>query len=200
METNDFKEDEVNWLSCAGKLENIVADLSECGIILSKLKSESIPNPIIFLMESIQIISRIKSNSKEFLKNANILSEQFSKASESSKPVINIIDNIINHDLGSRGSVASTSLRQYLIALGPHQPKLTKYPIKTAINNIKQHSFNPKWYNEYLLLEYSIVTDSVYCFVCSLFSNGPGRTNELLEMEKGTDKTGLGTASQIINI
>lgn len=178
METDDFKEDEVNWLSCAGKLENIVADLSECAIILSKLKSESIPNPIIFLLESIQIISRIKSNSKEFLKNANILSEQFSKASESSKPVNNIIDNIINHDPGSRGSVASTSQRQYLIALGPHQPKLTKYPINTAINNIKQHSFNPKWYNKYPLLEYSIVTDSVYCFVCSLFPNGPGRTNE----------------------
>ncbi|KAL4118970.1 hypothetical protein QTP88_011848 [Uroleucon formosanum] len=178
VETDDFKEDEVNWLSCAGKLENIVADLSECGIILSKLKSESIPNPIIFLLESIQIISRIKSNSKEFLKNANILSEQFSKASETSKPVNNIFDNIINHDPGSRGSVSSTSLREYLIALGPHQPKLTKYPINTAINNIKQHSFNPKWYNEYPLLEYSIVTDSVYCFVCSLFSNGPGRTNE----------------------
>lgn len=130
-------------------------------------------------MESIQIIRRIKSNSKEFLRNANILSEQFSKASETeSSKQVNVIDNIISHDSGSRGSVASTSQRQYLIALGPHQPKLTKYPINTEINNIKQHSFNPKWYNEYPLLEYSIVTDSVYCFVCSLFSNGPGRTYE----------------------
>jgi hypothetical protein len=88
-------------------------------------------------LESIQIISRIKSNSKEFLKNANILSEQFSKASESSNQVNNIFDNIINYDPGSRGSVASKSQRQYLIALGSHQPKLTKYPINTAINNIK---------------------------------------------------------------
>ncbi|XP_065673449.1 uncharacterized protein LOC136090585 [Hydra vulgaris] len=119
----DIQNDEVNWLSCAGQLENIVTDLSECGTILSKLKSERVPNPVIFLLESIQVISRIKSSSKEFLKNANILSEQISKSPESSKPINNIIDNIINHDPGSRDSVASASQRQYLIALGPHQPK-----------------------------------------------------------------------------
>ena len=122
-------------------------------------------------MESIQIISQIKSNSKEFLKNTNILSEQFSKASENLKLVNNIIDNIVNHNPSSRGSVASTSQCQYVIALGSHQPKLTKYLINTAINNIKQHNFNPMWYNEYSLLKYSIVTDSVYYYICSLFSN-----------------------------
>lgn len=109
MEVVEFTKDEVNWLSCAGQLENIVADLSECVTILSKLKSEVLPNPVIFLLKSIQVISQIKSSSKEFLKNAKILSEQFSKSSESSKPINNIIDNIINHDPGGRGSVVSTS-------------------------------------------------------------------------------------------
>ncbi|XP_065663260.1 uncharacterized protein LOC136085767 [Hydra vulgaris] len=172
----EIQSDEVNRLSCAGQLENIVTDLSECGTILSKLKSETFPNPVIILLESIQVISRIKSSSKEFLKNANFLSEQISKSPESSKPINNIIDNIINHDPGSRDLVASASQHQYLIALGPHQPKLTKYPVNTTVNNIKQHSFNSKWYNEYPFLEYSIVTDSAYCFVCTLFSNGPGRS------------------------
>lgn len=95
-----------------------------------------------------------------------------SKTSENSK----LDNNIINHDPGNHYTVASTSQRQYLIALEPHQPKLTKYPINTAINNVKQHSFNAKWYTEYPLLEYSIVTDSVYYFVCSLFHNGLGRS------------------------
>ncbi|XP_065654947.1 uncharacterized protein LOC136081550 [Hydra vulgaris] len=81
-----------------------------------------------------------------------------------------------NYETCSLDSVATASQCQYLIALGPHQPKLTKYPVNTTVINIKQHSFNPKWYNEYPLLEYSIVTDSAYCFVCTLFSNGPGRS------------------------
>jgi len=59
-------------------LENIFADLNECGVVLAKLKIEALPNPIIFIPERVQIISRIKSKSKEFLKNANIVLEQLS--------------------------------------------------------------------------------------------------------------------------
>ncbi|KAF0712179.1 Uncharacterized protein FWK35_00029971 [Aphis craccivora] len=79
----DHNKMDVNWLLCAGQLENIFADLTECGIVLSKLKTEVLPNPIKFILESVQIISRIKSKSKDFLKNANIVLEQFSEGTDS---------------------------------------------------------------------------------------------------------------------
>ncbi|KAL4083444.1 hypothetical protein QTP88_028760 [Uroleucon formosanum] len=165
---------DVNWLLCAGQLENIFADLTECGIVLSKLKTEVLPNPIKFILDSVQIISRIESMTKVFLKNANIVLEKFSEGTVTSLSN-NIIDESINHDPGGRGPIISTSQRQYLIALGPHQPKLTRYPINLNIYKCKQHSFSSKWYNEYPSIEYSILKDSVYCFVCSLFPHGPDK-------------------------
>ncbi|KAL4120005.1 hypothetical protein QTP88_012753 [Uroleucon formosanum] len=170
----DYDKMDVNWLLCAGQLENIFAELTECSIVLSKLKTEVLPNPIKFILDSVQIISRIKSKSKVFLKNANIVLEKFSESTVTSLSN-NIIDEFINHDPGGRGPIISTSQRQYLIALGPHQPKLTRYPINLNINKCKQHSFSSKWYNEYPLIEYSILKDSVYCFVCSLFPHGPDK-------------------------
>ncbi|KAL4112340.1 hypothetical protein QTP88_016149 [Uroleucon formosanum] len=170
----DYDKMDINWLLCAGQLENIFADLTECGIVLSKLKTEVLPNPIKFILDSVQIISRIKSKSKVFFKNANIVLEKFSGGTVTSLSN-NIIDEFINHDPGGRGPSISTSQCQYLIALGPHQPKLTRYPINLNINKCKQHSFSSKWYNEYPLIEYSILKDSVYCFVCSLFPHGPDK-------------------------
>jgi hypothetical protein len=75
---------------------------TECGTILSKLKIEALPNPIIFILESVQIISRIKSKSEEFLKNAYIVLQQFSEGTVTSL-LNNIIDKFINHDPGDRG-------------------------------------------------------------------------------------------------
>lgn len=113
------KMDDIDWLSCAGQLENILADLTECSTIFCKLKTEALPNPIIFILESVQIISKIlNSKSKEFLKNSNIVLEQFSESTATSSSN-NIIDEFINHDPGCRGPIISTSQRQYLIALGP---------------------------------------------------------------------------------
>lgn len=62
--------DETSWISCAGQLENLINDFNLCGVILTKLKNDTLPNPIIFLLESIQIISIIKSKAKQCLINA----------------------------------------------------------------------------------------------------------------------------------
>lgn len=86
-----------------------------------------------------------------------------------------MFDEVVNHDPGGCGPIISTSQRQYLIALGPHQPKLTKYPINPNINKCKQRSFSYKWYNEYPLIENSILKYSAYCFVCLLFPRGPDK-------------------------
>ena len=38
----------------------------------------------------------------------------------------------------------------------------------------KTTSFQAKWYDDYPLIEYSVLKDRVYCFVCRLFGDGPG--------------------------
>lgn len=49
------------------------------------------------------------------------------------------------------------------IGLGPYQPNLKEYPIK------KGRKFRPEWYKEYNWLEYSVVSDSAYCYYCRAF-------------------------------
>jgi len=53
-------DDELSWISCAGQLENLINDFNLCRTLLSKVKSDPYQNPIIFILESIQIISSVK--------------------------------------------------------------------------------------------------------------------------------------------
>jgi len=48
------------------------------------------------------------------------------------------------------------------------------------INESKQNRFNSKWYCEYPLLEYSVITNAAYCFACTLFPKGNGRQSSYL--------------------
>ncbi|KAF0739481.1 zinc finger MYM-type protein 1-like [Aphis craccivora] len=60
---NDSKKEEtrkswvnLHWISCAGQLENLIIDFNLCNTLLSKVKSDPYPNPIIFILESIQTL------------------------------------------------------------------------------------------------------------------------------------------------
>jgi len=73
-ENVDVDPDETSLISCAGQLENLINDFNLCSVILIKLKNKTFPNPLIFLLESIQVISMIKSKAKQYLINAkNVL-------------------------------------------------------------------------------------------------------------------------------
>lgn len=101
---------------CAGHIENIVSGLVECRELLTKLKSDSTPNPIVFLLESQNIISSINSKCELLLKTSKIISEHISKPFEDQ---FNQNSNqLIEHDPGKRGPVISSSQKQYLIAIG----------------------------------------------------------------------------------
>ncbi|XP_050516542.1 uncharacterized protein LOC126891410 [Diabrotica virgifera virgifera] len=78
-------------------------------------------------------------------------------------------DNIVNHDPAMRPSKLSTNQKNYLIRLGPHQPRLAAFPSDA------KNRFNAQWYNEFEFLEYSTINDSAFCFVCCLFPKGIGR-------------------------
>lgn len=145
---------------------------------MTKIKSDPTPNPIIFFLESQGIINIIKSKCELFLKTSNIVSQNIPKQFEEQSN--HQSNHLIEHDPSKRGPVITLSQKQYLIAIGPHQPKLIKYPINNNINKIKQQCFNPSWYNEYPKLEYSLATDAVYCFVCSLFPKGTGKAFQVL--------------------
>ena len=79
-------------------------------------------------------------------------------------------------DPGMRSKHLTDSQKIYLIQIGPYQPILQIYPsnLNIAKEGHKQSRFNPSWFKEYPHLEYSLSKDAAFCFVCSLFGNGPG--------------------------
>lgn len=193
-------------------MEDIVSNLTHCNTLISKLKAEVLPNPIIFLLESQQIIENIKTKSEIFLKNVELVSHNISQ-SESLYKHPNSRDSeskyLVAHDPGNRISITTSAQRQYLISLGPHQPKLIRYAANNSIEKSKQRSFNPSWHKEYPMLEYSLSKDTVHCFVCSLFPMGLGRShansswttsgvNSWNQMKsRGIKKPGIGATFQL---
>lgn len=172
--------EEISWLLCVGQLEDIVSNLTHCNTLILKLKAEVLPNQIIFLLESQLIIENIKTKSEIFLKNVKLVSHNISQSELLDKHT-NSRDSESNycvaHDPGNRISITTASQKQFLINLGPHQPKLIRYTVNNSIEKSKQRSFNPSWYKEYPMLEYSLSKDTVHCFVCSLFPIGLGRSH-----------------------
>lgn len=55
-----------------------MSNLTHCNNLITKLKAEVLPNPILFFLESQQIIENIKIKSEIFLKNVNIVSHNIS--------------------------------------------------------------------------------------------------------------------------
>ena len=78
----------------------------------------------------------------------------------------------INKDLGSRRKILTDDNREFLINLGPFQPKLGLYPRNNDIPHSKQCRFSLEWFLEFPHLEYSIVKDAAFCFVCQLLPTG----------------------------
>ena len=85
-------------------------------------------------------------------------------------------DISVEHDPGRRPENLTDDQVNYLTPIGPCQPKLSAYPKNVDLaKKGKQCSFSPVWYKDYPYLEYSILKDKVYCYVCSLFRQGLGR-------------------------
>lgn len=160
---------ENTWISCAGHLESICNEFKICTEILNDIKNSKFPNPVIFLINSIKYISNINNEIYNYISNATTILDKLTASNESDNTDISTTDGFVEHDPGNRIPIKTTLQRQFLISLGPHQPKLAKYPRDINISINKQHHFTSKWFNEFPMLEYSIATDSVFCFVCSLF-------------------------------
>jgi hypothetical protein len=83
---------------------------------------------------------------------------------------------------------------RYLVDHGPYQPILKHYPIDEKLKENKDTCrFVPQWYKEFPLIEYSPITDSIYCFCCRLFAHGPGTA----QSEKAWISSGMRTWNKI---
>ncbi|KAL4096896.1 hypothetical protein QTP88_021771 [Uroleucon formosanum] len=61
------KEDNYDWIACAGMLETIINSFQECNALLTKLKTEISPNPISFLVNTSEIVSSLRIKSEKYI-------------------------------------------------------------------------------------------------------------------------------------
>lgn len=154
-------------LSVAGNLEFVVGKVTA---LSSRLRDatfidiDAMLNEIIFSCECISAaVEKVEETAQEYLK------ERCSKSDYTEDYLGNRIYRNIEHDPGKRPATLSDADRNYLIHLGPCQPKLNIFPKNAEVKKSSQCRFSASWYNEYPYLEYSISKDSAHCFVCSLF-------------------------------
>ena len=82
-------------------------------------------------------------------------------------------NTLIQHDPARRPSTLTRGQIKYLIHLGPCQPKLSIYPRNpNLIKKGKQSSFSQAWFNDYPYLEYSVLENKAYCYVCTIIGQG----------------------------
>ena len=98
--------------------------------------------------------------------------------------------NLIEHDPARRPAMLTRNQTKYLIHLGPYQPKLSMYPHNLElIKKGKQSSFSQTWFDDYPYLEYSILTNKAYCFVCSIFGKeGDQRERSERKIRESVDR------------
>lgn len=142
---------------------------------MTSIKNTEFPNPIHFLIKSSHSVTSIRNKLDDYVTLAKIVLDDMTNSFNDSEPTIasnNSNDAFVDHDPGKRVAIQTSCQRQFLISLGPYQPKLSSYP-KDAY---KQQQFTSKWFIEYPMLEYSIFNDSVYCFICTLFPHRCGHS------------------------
>ena len=63
--------------------------------------------------------------------------------------------------------------RRFFVSAGPFQPLLSSFPRNDVLAAAKDTcKFVGNWYKEYPMIEYSIIKDAAFCFVCRLFHQG----------------------------
>ncbi|KAL4120565.1 hypothetical protein QTP88_013235 [Uroleucon formosanum] len=188
----DENSEEISWLLCAGQIEDLVSNLNECNTLLSKLKEDTLPNPIMFMLESQQVINKIKLKSECSLKNAKVVLDSLSDPSVHIQSVFNqiILLNMI------QGGEIAMEIRKLWGLMCEELKREDNEVRRIIVKEVQEASL------------FSVMTDTTpdnshkdRLAVCLRYVNNNGKAIErLLEIAEGVDKTGLGTAKQIIEI
>ncbi len=176
-----MENERCDWVQCAGIFSNFVENVQQEGaMILSKIKEMDTVNPPTFLLDMVNFLSDVAEKTEKLQKLAQIEVDNFFSEREPlmHQPEERNFDLMVEHDPGKR-KICSLKEREFIVKLGPHQPILRPFPCEkehASAHTHKQKRFNPKWYEEYNFLEYSICKDAAFCFVCSLFPTGVDRS------------------------
>lgn len=182
----EFSNEEVNadmqltndsCMNIFGRVTEFTIHYEDMMNILKNFKNVEIPNPKIFLAEISEVMTKIHEESGILLDSLKKEQIKFFKSETLTLGINNV--KLVEHDPGKRNKITNSNERNYLISLGPFRPKLNFYPINEEIPKDKQCRFTPLWYELYPMLEYSIEKDAAFCYVCSLFPEGPGRSNSI---------------------
>jgi len=155
-------------LNCAGQFRYLFDYIKLCKPIIHNFQEAEVLNAYKIVVEIKEAIDNIIKISNSVLEKCNDVTAQLESQSGNVSEV-EVIDSVVEHDPGKRTKIISDNQRQYLIMLGPHQPMLNVYP------RTEKYSFKYSWFEEFPHLEYSIIKDAAFCYVCSLFPCGAGR-------------------------
>ena len=172
---DDDGGDDEDWFTCVGQFQYMLKHLSQSNAILQEIEMAACPDQDESLWKIVSATSKVKEAAKKVLKTtSNVLRKIESAKAEI---VMDEVDMILpSRDPGERPPKLSENQKKYLILVGLDQPLLNRYPTNEAIleSVYRQYRFNPEWFKQYPHLEYSKTKDAAFCFVCSLFSDGPG--------------------------
>ena len=164
------------WLKSVGQFSHMCSLLEDCRKLLNNVKNADIVMVEQIVVEINEMSSQIKSAADVIIETSNEALVEL-RAKKTSVEAKDVRATLLPHDPGQRPKTKTDKDRRYLIQIGPHQPKLNRFPTNIDIQQGKQRTFSSRWYAEYPHLEYSITEDAAFCHVCSLFPYGPGREN-----------------------
>ena len=145
-----------------------------CERIVQKASLTEAPQPNVLLEELISATEKVKATSSALLIDAKKSLNQLQEMNPT--PGVSKVNDFvpISKDPGNRREILTDEDREFMINLGPFQPKLGSYPRNNEIPQSKQCRFSSEWFHEFPHLEYSVVKDAAFCFVCQLFPTGVG--------------------------
>ena len=169
---------ENSWETCAAEVNVLSSFVNDCTNIITKALLSEIVYPEELLTDLLELVSKVKKHSTTLENKC----QATLSAIYANKAKVGVVedqnadsDSMSLQDPVDRPATLTDQEKQTIIENGPYQPRLKTYPENPAIGPNKQRKFSPSWFKEYPHMEYSVKTDSVYCFVCCLFPKGVGR-------------------------
>ena len=163
-----------DWIESVATLSCISNYVNECQTLVNDARKSDIPNIEQWIEEAKNTVTLIQENCGRFVEKFDTILQDIQrmklKVNDSNPAQVSV-----EHDPALRSEVRDDNQREYLVELGPFQPRLPCFPTNPDIPQGKQNRFSSRWYDEYPHLEYSVEKDAVFCFVYSLFDDTPSK-------------------------
>ena len=148
-----------NWIDCVATLSCIGNYTNDCQTQVNDARNSDIPNIEQWIEEAKNTVIQIQENYERFIEKSETILQDIQRIKPKLKDPdpAQISENLVDHDPALRGEVRKDNQREYLVEVGPFQPRLSCFPTNPDIPQGKQNRFSPRWYDENPHLEYSTV-------------------------------------------